>query len=272
MSLTSRLINSMPAWLLGLIIVGSSILICSALVYAVRRKWQFDALKKNNEVAGFKYAVLGVLYAVVLAGALISVWEGYAEAREIANREADDMVQLSQLATAFPTATKLELRTQLHTYAESVINKEWDEMAKGGFSLESRRELDGLFKVYAKIKPRDDAETQFLTSSLDQLDIISDSRRSRILKSQEGLPGVMWAVLLIGAVFTLAFTYLFGTENVKAQAVMTALLAGTMSLALFVILCLDQPFSGDTRVEPTALKRALDYMHANEAAEQTPVQ
>ena len=120
--------------------------------------------------------MLGVLYAVVLAGALISVWEGYAEAREIANREADDMVQLSQLATAFPTATKLELRTQLHTYAESVINKEWDEMAKGGFSLESRRELDGLFKVYAKIKPRDDAETQFLSSSLDQLDIISDSR------------------------------------------------------------------------------------------------
>ena len=37
------------------------------LMLLARRKWGIDRLKLNNEVAGFKFSVIGVLYAVLLA-------------------------------------------------------------------------------------------------------------------------------------------------------------------------------------------------------------
>lgn len=265
MSISNRILDSMPTWLLGTIFIASSIAIFASLVYVVRNRWKVENLKKNNEVAGFKYAVLGVLYAVVLAGALISVWDGYAEARQIAGQEADDTVELYRLAQGFPGATRDIIRNRLHLYAESVVQSDWPMMQKSKDSPATTLTLDEIFRQYAKIRPANSSQEQFLASSLSQLDDVSDSRRNRILKSQEGLPGVMWAVLIVGAIFTLAFTYLFGTENAGAQAVMTSLLTGTMSLALFVILCLNQPFGGDTRVPPTAMQRALEYMDGKDS-------
>jgi hypothetical protein len=46
----------------------------------VRRYVTLENLAKNNEVAGFKFAVVGVLYAVLLAFAIIVVWERFSDA------------------------------------------------------------------------------------------------------------------------------------------------------------------------------------------------
>jgi hypothetical protein len=42
-----------------------------------RQRWRADRLKLNNEVAGFKFSVIGVLYVVLLAFVVIAVWENY---------------------------------------------------------------------------------------------------------------------------------------------------------------------------------------------------
>ncbi len=48
----------------------------------VRRYVALDRLTANNEIAGFKYAVLGVLYAVLLAFAIIVVWQKFSDAED----------------------------------------------------------------------------------------------------------------------------------------------------------------------------------------------
>jgi hypothetical protein len=47
------------------------------LMLLARRKWGIDRLKLNNEVAGFKFSVIGVLYAALLAFVVVAVWENY---------------------------------------------------------------------------------------------------------------------------------------------------------------------------------------------------
>jgi hypothetical protein len=39
----------------------------------------------------------------------------------------------------------------------------------------------------------------------------------RLVAAEEGVPGVLWAVLIFGGVAAIGFTYLFGLENTWAH-------------------------------------------------------
>ena len=63
--------TTMPLWLYALLVVGVPTAIAMFGPYFVRRLVPLKTLSTNNEVAGFKFAVVGVLYAVLLAFAVI---------------------------------------------------------------------------------------------------------------------------------------------------------------------------------------------------------
>ena len=58
------------------------------------------------------------------------------------------------------------------------------------------------------------------------------------------MPGVIWLVLFGGAVVAIVFTFFFGTQNLRAQIVMTALLAIVIFAELLIIVAIDRPFTG----------------------------
>ena len=70
-------------------------------------------------------------------------------------------------------------------------------------------------------------------------------------------PGVLWLVLFGGAVVTVGFTFFFGTENLRAQALMTGALSLLIFAGLLIIVAIDQPFAGTVRVGPEALAIVL---------------
>ena len=81
-------IVAQPFWLslLLLIVIPSILVACGPWV--VRRFIPVESIADNNEVAGFKFATLGVVYAVLLGLAVISVWQKYSEAEFAATEEA----------------------------------------------------------------------------------------------------------------------------------------------------------------------------------------
>ena len=60
-------------------------------------------------------------------------------------------------------------------------------------------------------------------------------------------------MLLAAGAVTVGFSFLFGVRSARAQAVMTAALAGAIGLQLLLIVALDDPFAGDARLRPDAL-------------------
>ena len=75
-----------------------------------------------------------------------------------------------------------------------------------------------------------------------------------------GLESTDWLVLLVGSLFTISYTYLFGMKNLKAQYLITATLTITISLILFLIYILDHPFTGTTKVSIEPLREVLEIM------------
>ena len=81
-------LTSQSLWISGILLVGLTTLIAMAGPVIVRRHVSLDRLSTNNEVAGFKFATVGVLYAVLLAFAVIVVWERFNDAEKYVAQEA----------------------------------------------------------------------------------------------------------------------------------------------------------------------------------------
>ena len=73
-------------------VVYSVVVVCAAGFAAVvgltlvQRLVPTAIRKEHNDVAGFIYAILGVVYAVLLALMVIAVWEEYERARVTVER------------------------------------------------------------------------------------------------------------------------------------------------------------------------------------------
>ena len=60
----------------------------------VRWRLGVEFIASNHEVAGFKYAVVGVAYAVLLAFVVVGVWEQYEDTDDAAQAEAESFYNL----------------------------------------------------------------------------------------------------------------------------------------------------------------------------------
>ena len=76
------------------------------------------------------------------------------------------------------------------------------------------------------------------------------------------VPVMVWGVLILGAVLTVGFTYFFGTANLRAQIMMTAVLSTIVFMGLYVIVSLDHPFTGSVHVESEPLQAVLEDLGA----------
>ena len=214
-----------------------------------------DVLPTTTMWQGSSIGVIGVVYAVLLGFTAIVVWEQFRNAQEGVEREADALADLYRDAQNFPPEVREQVALRVRAYARSVIEKEWPAMAEGQSSPETWAEHEQLGG------PTTSSRRTRITSapgaeSIRQLNALGDERRDRLLRVRSHLPTVIWSVLLAGGVVTIGFTFFFGTQNPRAQGLMTAALAFTIGVVPLSILALEQPFAGITRVHPERFVRS----------------
>lgn len=257
------LLENVPAPLLALLVTGLTVGASVAGLLAVRRSVEWSALEPHREVAGYVFAVIGVVYAVLLAFVVIAVWEEFEDAKADANREAAAVWLLFQNARMLGDDAGAA-RVAAVEYAVSVVDDEWPAMTHHQREApETDRALDALWRAFSVAGASGTADDVFLDQAVERLHDASELRRTRVFNSREGLPGALWAVLLLGAAVCIAFTYLFAIENLGAQILMVGALAATIGLVFFLILSLELPFTGEMRVGPGAMRRVLEeFGHA----------
>src|SRR5277367_2702651 len=81
-------LSSLPIWQLVALVVVLPTAIAMAAQILIHRWVGFQKLARNNEIAGFKFATVGVIYAVLLAFTVIAVWEKFNEGEIAVEQEA----------------------------------------------------------------------------------------------------------------------------------------------------------------------------------------
>jgi hypothetical protein len=124
-----------------------------------------------------------------------------------------------------------------------VVDKEGPLMEQGEAPLMTQVEetptgwtlIDDIRASLQEVEPRATADEQLYAEGLDQIQRLGDARRMRLVAAEEGIPAVLWSVLIFGGVATIGFTYLFGLENTWAHRLMVVTLAAVIGLVLFTM-------------------------------------
>ena len=132
-------------------------------------------------------------------------------------------------------------------------------MEQGSSSPKAWDTLDELRGTILGLDPPTDAQQvpygqARYNEMLVQLHGVGDARRERLLAASEGLPTILWVVLIGGGVITIAFTYLFGLDNTLVHTLMVASLAMTISLSAIHRCCPRSPLQGRCAYPPCGLR------------------
>ena len=259
----------------GVLVVCGACLAAVAGLVLVQRLVPVTIRKEHNDVAGFIYAVLGVIYAVLLALVVIAVWEEFGRARITVEAEANALAEIAWLAHQLPEPEGRELQELCRSYAEVVVDEEWPLMEQGrtptmvgtGETTQGWVLIDDIRATVQEVEPRTDTGLELYAEGLDQVQRLADARRMRLVAAEESLASVLWVVLIVGGIVVVGFAYLFGLENTMTHALMVASLAGVIALVLFTIAAMDHPFSGGAQVSPEAFELVLNRLETSKLSD-----
>jgi hypothetical protein len=251
-------LTTQPLWISGIVLVGLTTVAAMLGPVIARRKVGLERLRTNNEVAGFKFATVGVLYAVLLAFAIIVVWEKFSDAEGHVAQEASAAATIYRLANGIESKPGEALHEGLTHYLKVAISDDWPAMEQGKASALATSALSDLYREILSYEPPDRRGSVVFAEILHQLDLVTQARRARLVTAAGIVPGILWMVLFGGAGVTIGFTFFFGTANLRAQSLMTGALSLLIFSGLLTIIVIDRPFSGSVKVGPEALMFVLE--------------
>jgi hypothetical protein len=255
----SYFLSSLPIWLLIAVIVAIPTGLAMVAQVLIHNWVGVTGLAKNNEIAGFKFATVGVIYAVLLAFTVIVVWEKFNDAQSAVADEAGASAALFRYAQG-KEPEAVAMRTALTDYLKAAIEDDWPAMAREAESPTTVHALDSLYAAAIALERSGSRGVADMGEVFRQLDNVTAARRVRLHLSTGLVPNVIWIVLFMGALLTVGFTLFFGSENLLAQVSMTGVLSVLVTMGLVVIISIDHPFTGPVYIHPDALALVLaDY-------------
>ena len=251
----------LPDWLCGVIIIGGFVLLAVAGLPAF--KWLTAGRlhlteEMNNDIVFFAEAI-AVFYSLTVGLIAVGVWSNYSSVSDIISDDAANIGSMYRDVSGYPEPIRTDLQGQLRGYTEFIINQAWPAQMRGESSDDETRRLNKLAQTLQAFEPATIGQQLLHAEALHQLNDMSELRRKRLHAIRGGLPPVMWAVVLIGAVLTISVTYLLQIER-KVQVTLTAFFAMFIGLVVFVIASLDQPLSGPLAIDSGPYQLVLDRL------------
>jgi hypothetical protein len=245
-------------FLTAIVIVGGATFAGLLLLLIMRRFVPHTRLRPHNDVLGFTYAAVGIINAVLLGFVVITVWQKFDNDVDAADHEAHAVADLIRLLPGLPPAEQSVVRQDLANYLHTVVDQEWPAMDRSeATGAPGTAIIDDIWRAYGSTGQELTSQNQFYVMGLQRVADLGGFHRDRIRESGQGLPPLLWAMLVGGSVLTVGFVYLFGVAEDWAHAAMVGSVLASVALLLFLVFELQNPYSGDVRVPPESFHVVL---------------
>ncbi|HEY5007589.1 MAG TPA: hypothetical protein VII42_06275 [Caulobacteraceae bacterium] len=202
-----------------------------------------DTRRRHYEVGGQVFQQVGIMVSVLMAFVFSEVWGEYRTAAMAINGECASLHGAAMLADALPAAAGLPLERAISTYVATVVHTEWPVMAMRHTSPLAVQQFESLLRLAANLplaRPVDAANQAQIVSLLAQAHAF---RETRTFELNQGMPMVMWIMLIGISVVLMGFVVFAGVENPGHIIFACAFTACTV-LVLVLVRMLDFPFEG----------------------------
>jgi hypothetical protein len=243
---------SHPTWVVGLVVIGIWTGLSLAGLYVFHRLVDVNMRHKDTETVGLTYAIVAVVYAVLIAFIVVDVFETFAKGDEIATAEANKLSNLMLDSAGLPPPMAESVRADLDKYIDIVVKSEWPSQQAGKLSDQvfepGWTALAHLSTRLAVFEPATAGQNVNKGEMLHVMNDLIKARRSRVIAAGEHLPSVVWQILLLAGAVAVGYTYLFGAHSFRIHMAITGLISATISLVFVLIIALDYPFRGEVSV------------------------
>lgn len=247
--------------LLGALILLAALILSLGGLALVYRFVPVPLFRDHYGATGAIYAALYVMFGISLGFSLYLVWQEYEAAKLTVQTEAAAVQRLYWLADTFPDPQGSNVQDLAVAYAQAEVEEEWPLMAEGRVSPRAERLVRQLADAVRELGPKTQDQNALYADALGRVDVLRENRDMRTTEVREGIPSVVWFVVVCGAVITVGFTYLFAMRSFKLHAVATGALTVVVVLLIFAVGVLNHAFDGDVRVGPGAFELALNEMN-----------
>ncbi len=226
-----------------------AVVICQIIV---KRLLGHEAIKRCHEVGGYYLAVVGSFYAVLLGLVVFDALGKFESAEKGVETEGKSLLAISTMLKQFP-AQEQKLETLLTDYLDEVINVEWGLMEMNETSKKAKEDMIGLINEGMKIEPQTENQKALFPILAGELISAWEYRRDRTRVTNQGVPLAEWAILVLGSVITITFTFFFTIESSAIYLLMSGMVALLLSMSMYLVLIFGAPFSGDMKVSNAGL-------------------
>lgn len=239
------------------------VVVCFVGLHAlVQSRLRSDMLKRHNDVAGYLFSAVGILYAVLLGFVVVVVWQKYDATVDNVQAEANAAADLYHVVDGYPAAERSAIRSEISRYARAVIEVEWPAMERD----QDASDLDtGLIEDIAyrvdNFSPGNAREVNAQQAAIASVRDLFDARRQRLIQAAPSVPAILWFALIAGALAMISFCFIFGVENRPAQLMMTAVLVALIAILFSVIYEFATPFSGSVTISSDGWTYIAQRLH-----------
>lgn len=195
--------------------------------------------------------------------AVVGVWDARSKAHENTYTETNALLQIAWYSRTLPQPDRERLGALAEQYTHTVIHQEWPLLGEQRAAPAAWRQFTEIRESVNTQQPTTGADQVRYQGALEAVAQLGDARRERVNEAATaGVPRLLWVALLLGALVTVGFVYLFGMDSLRAHAGVVFSLAFTVGVMLLIVYEFNYPFSGPLRVAPTAFRLALERMRA----------
>lgn len=255
-------IYDIPNWLLFVLMTATFATASLAGLHLTRPVVRriLDASGKHNDITNYYFAAVGVLYGLTLGLIAVGTWQNFNDADSKAAREANSLGALYHDLDGYPPELRSKTEHQLREYLRVVIEKEWPAHQKGNVIDAGDTLIEEFENTIMAFEPVSESQKISHTEVINSLNTVVENRGYRIQSVSTALPGVLWAVVLIGAIVNIGLTYLFWVENLRLHSVLVVAFASSLAMLIFLTAAMDNPYRGEFSVSSDAYKYVLEHV------------
>ncbi len=261
----------MPVWLYKLnpLLIAITLLAIvetlSLLGLVFARRYVIPKLRyrdKPNEAVSGTVQAIGVFYGITIGLIAVGVWSTNAEARDLVSKEAAAIAMVYRDTAGYPEPVRTELRSKLRGYTVFLIEDAWpaQQAGRGQLLVGGLNILDQFQATLQAYQPANAGQEALHQETLRAYNNLIEYRRLRLDAVDDGLSGVMWAVIWAGAVISVTVTYFYQIEDARLHAVLVSLMAAFLAMLLLMIVVNDRPFYGRVSISSDPYKLILVHV------------
>ena len=240
---------SYAAFILSVVLSGLGAI---GLSYLVHRLVHIDTRRRHQEVGTTVFLQLGVLFAVLLAFVFSEAYSEYGEAQQAIDLECSALHAASMIESTLPTAEARAMLGLEGVYIRDVIANDWPEMRdhhRG--SRKAILTLTELMQSAARLPIASDADGPVKAQLLELLSTAHAQREVRLYQAGNGLPEILWVVLIGFSLILMVFVAFSSIERYSWLTLFVTTFAICVSAILSLVALLNYPFQGALALTPS---------------------